>query len=477
MSVRIPPKVTMALFAALCLSTSACGFRGDDLASNVSPPPTVKAIPAPQEVASEGKGDLDVALPTKPQAQAKIAAAEPAPAAATPHQAQAKPAEAADANPPPNGNDAPGSDDTIAAFRAKLAALETGKRKDPVVVLHIGDSHIAADSFSRGIRERLQARFGNAGRGAVIPAAAFKGAAEQGVTLTADGSWNAAMSLHDANGVYGVSGVRVSSSSPSAVMKLASDQEFDTAAVTVATGPQQGSFTVTIDGKPHSFSSAGPQVGAKTFEIAGAGHEIELKPSGNGDVALLNWATTRHAPGLRYVNFGQIGSTVRVTERWNANAVANDVRTIKPDLIVYGFGTNEGFDDNTDLNAYRQTALKFVNEMKAAAPGAAVVIIGAGDSLRRGNGASCGNGWASPPKLAGVRQVMKGVAKEIGAFYWDWSEAMGGQCAMARWAGAGLGTPDHIHLTKKGYDVSAERFTQALLGPLAAKATPVASVQ
>ena len=52
----------------------------------------------------------------------------------------------------------------LSRFYAKLAALKTGRRSEPVTILHIGDSHVAADSFTRGIRSRLQTRFGDAGR-------------------------------------------------------------------------------------------------------------------------------------------------------------------------------------------------------------------------------------------------------------------------------------------------------------------------
>ena len=35
----------------------------------------------------------------------------------------------------------------LARFHAKLAALRAGKRTKPVTILHIGDSHVASDSF------------------------------------------------------------------------------------------------------------------------------------------------------------------------------------------------------------------------------------------------------------------------------------------------------------------------------------------
>lgn len=83
----------------------------------------------------------------------------------------------------------------LARFHAKLVALQSGQRKKPLTILHIGDSHVASDSFSRGIRAALQARYGDAGRGMVIPARAFKyGVADQ-IKLNASGNWRSETAL------------------------------------------------------------------------------------------------------------------------------------------------------------------------------------------------------------------------------------------------------------------------------------------
>lgn len=355
----------------------------------------------------------------------------------------------------------------LSSFRAKLAALESGQRTKPVVIVHIGDSHIASDSFTHGIRTRLQARFGDAGRGQVIPASAFKYAAAQSVKLASSGSWRSWMSLKSDNGVYGLSGVRVESGSPSAKMELKSDDMFDRAEVTVATGPRQGSFTASVDGKPAGrFSAKAAKAGAKTFSIDAAGKRLTISPVGDGETGVLHWATTRDGAGIRYVNFGQVGATVNVTKRWDAAALANDLKSIDPDLIVYGFGTNEGYDDNVNVTAYRDYVSGFLKTVRAEAGDADLMILGASDGLRRRGGKSCGNGWYQPPKLGALRDAMHGLAKELKAGYWDWSQAMGGPCSIDGWARKGLAAKDRVHLTSKGYDRSAQAFYEALVGPL-----------
>ena len=360
----------------------------------------------------------------------------------------------------------------LSRFYAKLAALESGKRTEPVTILHIGDSHVASDSFTRGIRTRLQARFGDAGRGMVIPAGVFPHAAADQVSMQRNGAWQASSSLKEKAGPYGLSGVRLTSgSSGSSITLKASGGAFDWAEVTVAGGAGTGSFEVSVDGRATRFP---PQKGAAaTVRVDARGQTLTVRPIGDGPVSVLNWATGREKPGIRYVNFGIVGATVDVTRRWDPAIVANDLRTLKPDLIVYGYGTNEGFNDNLDADAYREYAARFVAGLRAGAPQADVMFIGAADGARRGRGKGCGGAWSTPAKLDTVRAAVRDVAARSTAGYWNWSDAMGGRCGIESWAAKGLAAKDRVHLTAKGYDVSADAFVEDLMAPLD-RAIPVA---
>jgi len=354
----------------------------------------------------------------------------------------------------------------LAGFREKLAALQSGERNKPIVIVHLGDSHISSDSFSKNIRRRLQRQFGNAGRGAVIPANAYKYAIADKVSLSSSGSWRSFMSLKSSRGIFGLSGVRAESTSSSASMTLKVKQKFDSAQVTVATGPDQGSFDIIVGGIPKRFSAKSTTRGSRTFVINRRGNQVEIRPAGNGRLGVLHWATSNNNPGVRYINFGQAGATVKVTKRWNSAALMNDLATLKPDLIIYGFGTNEGFDDNIKPREYKSYVKKFLQQLKAGAPQADLMLIGASDGLRRRKGKSCGNGWFVPKNLGAIRSSMKALADEMSAGYWNWSAQMGGECGINKWAISGYAAKDRVHLTPKGYERSAAAFYRALVGPL-----------
>ncbi|TLP44936.1 hypothetical protein FDK21_14340 [Cohaesibacter sp. CAU 1516] len=349
-------------------------------------------------------------------------------------------------------------------FLAKMRALKAGSLNQPITILHVGDSHIASDSFTRGIRRRLQAMYGDAGRGAVIPAKAYKWAHADGLKLSAGRGWSSANSLKTKSGPYGLSGVRVSSSSPGAKMTLTSQKgAFDWATVTLYVGPGQGSATIRTDGGSKKVSARASKPGSKLVRIDGRSSSLSVTHNGGGKTTILNWATGKDKPGIQYVNFGIAGATVAVTNRWSDGLLANDIKRLDPDLIIYGYGTNEGYNDNLNMASYRRMAGGLVDKMQDAAPNAAMMFIGPADGARRRSSKlSCGGGWYTPNKLPAVRNTLKDMAKDYSGFYWDWSSAMGGRCGVTRWAGQKLAAKDRVHLTGKGYDRSAAAFVDYL---------------
>lgn len=342
----------------------------------------------------------------------------------------------------------------------ELASLRDGTRLKPVTIVHMGDSHIASDAFSRGIRNGLQAEYGNAGRGAILPAKAFKWTRADGVKMSTSGTWSSASSLTTKTGPYGLSGVRVWSSSSNAKMNLAATgQGFDWAEVTVLTGPQQGKVKISAGGQSQIFNAAAPTRGSKVVRVKAYSKTASVSPAGGGRTTVLNWATGREEAGVRYVNFGIVSATAHLQKRWDKKLLANDIKHLNPDLVVWGYGTNEGFNGNLDMNAYRNQVSSIYNTVSAAAPKADWLFLGPASGLsRRGKAAGHCNGYRIPLKLGAVRSTLQDFAAENGRHFWDWNAAMGGDCAIDQWARSSprLALTDRVHLNRAGYQKSAD---------------------
>jgi lysophospholipase L1-like esterase len=385
----------------------------------------------------------------------------------------------------------------LGRFYAGLAALESGLRQEPLTILHIGDSHVSSDAFSKSLRRRLQQRFGDAGRGMVIPAGAYKYAIADGVTLQRTGPWRAYNSMKHKSGPYGLSGVRLVAGKPRARLAMTLKRgHFTWAEVTVATGPREGRVRLTAGGRTRLINARAGRPGARTIRLEATARMMSVTASGGGRTTVLNWASGVDQPGIRYVNFGLAGATAAITKRWDKTLIARDVRALKPQLIIFGFGTNEGFNDRLDLAAYKRHVAAFLAQLKTVAPDAEILILGPADSARRPRFSGRGSGgqggcavlpagtnygalikrksarlsrWHAPPRLGQVRRTLRDLAAELKAGYWDWARAMGGPCSIQKWATARprLAAADRVHLTQRGYDKSAQLLIDHLYDGLA----------
>jgi lysophospholipase L1-like esterase len=359
-------------------------------------------------------------------------------------------------------------------YRA-LASLESGARRMPVVALQIGDSHTANDSFSGRLRELFQARFGDAGRGVLPPGVPYRYYRPARVSVTARG-WSVISSFRaEPAGPFGISGLRQQAVGEAEMtLSVADPGELDRAEVEVLKQPGGGSIDVEFDtGVRGSISTAAQaeQVLWITLPPAPGSHALTLRARGDGVVDVLAWSVTRGGRGVVYANLGTIGASVDLLDRWDPAIVRAELAHLSPVLIVLAFGTNEGFRDSTDPAEYATEFTGRLRDLHAAAPSAALLVLGPPDGDRhRGKRSeappACGDPkWTEPPRLAQVREVERAVAAREGAYFWDWSAAMGGACSMLRWAATDppMAAPDHVHLFAPGYQATAEDLFRVIM--------------
>lgn len=378
----------------------------------------------------------------------------------------------------------------LAKFYRALAGLQSGLEREPVTILHLGDSHIAADNFSGDLRALFQARFGNAGRGMMMPGFPFPYYKARGVSFERKGKWKAANSFANDPGAYGLSGVSLNAREEGARLRLTSQEgAFEWAEVSFATQPKGGEAEVTFGGVQRSVATGAENQNIKRVRIERKGRELKVVTKDKGAVSILSWAVGQNRPGLRYVNFGIPGATADTPGRWDKSFVEEQLAHLKPSLIVLGYGTNEGFNDDLDPQAYEARVTALVARLKKHAPQASVLILGPMDAARlprfarrrdkdAASAAPCRAlnadelrdydrlkktkskqlaRWHAPPKLNVVRASLKRVAQTHGAHFWDWSKVMSGPCGIHAWTQTKppLAASDHVHLRSAGAKRSA----------------------
>lgn len=395
----------------------------------------------------------------------------------------------------------------LAPFHRRLRAFARGDGKR-LVVLQIGDSHTASDNFSGYLRERLQRRFGNGGRGMLSAGVPYRYFQPFRVRVTQSGGWTVQSSRRkDDRGPFGINGYLVESDSAEEVITLSmrGTETFQTVEIEYLAGRKGGSFTVQVNKqviRTISTRSRRPGMARAVIQAPRGAWFIAIRPKGDGMVRLLSWSTYKRRGGLVYVNHGVSGETIDILERWDPNIARWQLEHLNPALIMVAFGTNEGFDHKLKLDEYRDRFEARLRDLRAWAPNATIVLVGAPDAARLPSWCARSRSWRRrkalrekaecsrlkeshaaryerlidkkskalcywhpPPMLAKIRQVHFRTARKMGLYYWAWSRVMGGQCGADRWArkDTPLAYADRVHMTAAGYDVSAQAFYEALM--------------
>ena len=182
--------------------------------------------------------------------------------------------------------------------------------------------------------------------------------------------------------------------------------------------------------------------------------------------------------------FGFPGATVEGWARASRDGVRAWFAPDAYDLVVLGYGTNEGNQHPFDALAYRRSLNVAVAKLRGTFPQAQCVLIGPGDRgvlvrrSQKGHKAQKGQKKPKSQKTASaltvnpallrftrihaeIAAIQAEVAQEAGCGFWGPWHTMGGAGGAYRWARMGLMAPDLIHFTVKGYQKLADSFATA----------------
>jgi lysophospholipase L1-like esterase len=383
----------------------------------------------------------------------------------------------------------------LANFHRALASLQAG-RIERLNVVQIGDSHTAGDHFSGRLREMLQARFGNGGRGMLPPGSPFPYWRPQQVQVRQQGSWEVISSNRtDYQQIpYGLSGFDLRSKGNGGSLTLRAEGAFDSVDVSFFRQPGGGKIDLTANGRYlGEVDTRGPawQLDHRTVNAPGS-TDLELRTRGTVDLA--DWGVYRRERGVVLTSHGFSGAQISIMDRWDEGNLTTQLRTLAPALVILAFGTNEGFDSVSSVENYGSVFDSRIARLRQALPNASIVIVGPPDANRlpdycniRGparertacrplNSQEAANyssmlarrdpslcRWHTPAAIEVVRQAQKQVAQRHGVLFWDWAAVQGGACGGHRWTSQELMRADHVHMYESGYGLSAEKLFDELM--------------
>lgn len=343
-------------------------------------------------------------------------------------------------------------------FFERIHRAQESSTPESLRVLHFGDSHTASDDWPGAIRGFLQAKFGEGGPGFVQAGHPFEGFRRYDAKGSESRLWRAEGLLsREGDGLYGLGGVRQSTARGGETLTL----DATGSSVELFYWKQAGGGAVSIEdngtplGSIETEGEAGP--GFWRQQVAVGPHHFVLRTESSSPVTVFGWAVDQDR-GLTWETLGLNGAQADLLLLWNESLMKAQLERRDPALIVLAYGTNEARRSDWTMETYRDMLRQVLKRLRAAAPLASVLVIGAPDQSIRSGGH-----WNTLDGVDRILTAQREAALAEGCAFWNLRMAMGGKGSMKQWVMAGLAQGDFVHLTGTGYRLWGQSLSQLLI--------------
>lgn len=342
------------------------------------------------------------------------------------------------------------------------------------VVVHIGDSHIQLDHFTGAIRADMHRIFGDCGEGVLFPYSTCKSFGPRNLESKATGTWICnTVCNNNLCDELGVTGYTLRTTDPKAALEfkyLTPGMMLDTPIVEppsvrrVTVWHGKGDFPLTVDGKGGELKVAtdnrhSPDGLCTTIidnYVAGQPLRLCFKPGSDslGQFRFHGISFDRPKPtGVQYHHCGVVGAQFPYFVK-NAKLAVAQLAALKPDLIVFSYGSNESYMPNFDPKQYEGGIEQAMKAIRAAVPDVNFLFTTTPDT-RAGN--------KTPPHTVAINKSLRSLAERNKAALWDLYTIMGGDNSVRYWVTKGLARTDKLHFTRAGYKLMGDLFALAFL--------------
>jgi hypothetical protein len=377
---------------------------------------------------------------------------------------------------------------------AKLGRLLTGERRC-VSIVHIGDSHIQAGFFTDLPRARLQARFGNAGRGLVFPYRALKTNSPLDYRISVTGVWTGqAIIRHDPaakdSQLPGISGYTAGSSGIAARLTFQSshpENGFSIVKLFTKYSPD-AKFGIGKEGADTfapELADSSPFPWLRTLALDSPTSSAVISRTG-GRFSTEGMVLLTGRPGVLYHTIGVNGA--RAVDYLSAPLFWEQLPALEPDLVIVSLGVNEAYEPSFDTVAFIKSIDSLRAKILAVAPGCDILFTTPNDHAERirkpappvavkkkapkRRRPSTILVYRNNPRGAACRAALVNYCNARELPCWDLWAVMGGSGSVDKWTDKKLAGRDHLHFAPAGYTVLGDLFDRALEKALTIDSSP-----
>lgn len=364
--------------------------------------------------------------------------------------------------------------DNLAPFYAKLRHLDSirpaaadslpadGPRR--VNIVHFGDSHIQGGVLPDVIMRHLHARFGNAGRGMIVPHKLSGSNEPRDYAICAVpgkcGTWSSARVVNSRPELpIGISGVSVQSSTADnriLLCTLPMDDSLDYSFNKVRVF--HGKYAPIIEADDSLSAGLGAPDIIYDFntdiDLVATVDSLELRTYADGKFAkgpVYGFSLENGCDGVLYHAMG-VNSACYL--HWGKQQeVVRQSTALEPDLIILSMGSNEASGNNFNDDVFYREIDRFVAPLREANPEASILLTAPAQAFKKGT---------PNANFEHVSRTLKRYAQEKGVAFIDVYAATGGAGSAEHWTKHDLMGRDRIHYTEEGYRIQGLLIYNAL---------------
>lgn len=339
-----------------------------------------------------------------------------------------------------------------------------GNAPSVVSVMHLGDSHIQAGFLSVTIMNRLQQRFGNAGRGLIFPLKLARTNEPYDYLIRSESKWNKSLCVQRTHkNPMGLGGLSIETDDEHFTFEIRSsvDDKVDHSFNKITTFHHEKAPELSVvEPDMTSYKEKNRYPFASVLRLNKSVNKLHLSSVSRSpaDSAIYyGFSLENGRNGILYHAVGLNGAQFR--HYANVEQFTRQITVLTPSLFIISLGTNEAFRGKLMEKYFFAEIDRIIEPIRRANPHAAILITTPPDCLE----GRITKTQKSNANVGYVRRALISYATQKGYAYWDLYSILGGDNSAYQLYKAGYLAEDGVHFKKNGYTVLGNLFFDALM--------------
>lgn len=347
-------------------------------------------------------------------------------------------------------------------FYKKMDELAQGKR-GRVTVVHYGGSHVQAGIWTEALKTNFQATGNYQGGGAfAFPFKLAKTNSPGFYKTFSSGKWKRSRSVNREQCTnLGMAGIAVATNDSANTfgIRLLENKNLKNFTQLKVYHNFNRSFKFGISPfnpvkyiredlpeKGYSLFSFQTPVDSVQFELLRLDTNLR-------DFNLYGFSLENDLPGFYFASMGVNGASTSSYLR--CNLFVDQLRTLKPDLIIFSLGVNDVQGKDFSSDEYIANYDSLVALVKESAPDCAVIFTTISDNYIKRR--------TPNKKSVTVEKAIYTLMEKHNAGVWDMFAVMGGYKSIYKWYKAHLAAKDKVHFNGRGYTIIGNLMSEAII--------------